>query len=734
MTHRHIVRRSLFVVVFAVLSAAWLTARPSAAANKLDKLDTSLKFIPDDAAFYSSMLRNREQCEAIAGSRVREKIEQMPVVQMGLMLYNMQATNPQSVPGRIKAALKDPETKEPIALLADMLSDEIFLYGDESFVDFLRVLQEMNIAQNFGPLKMQLSGQAKDVNPSLMQPIALIGSLADNVDSLAVPNMVLGFKLDDTDRAVEQLEELEKSATAVLEADERMKGRLKRAKIDGNDYLVLTLDGQMIPWDELPEDALSRLDLAKGDAEKVISRIKQQKLLIALGVRDDYLLLSIGQSTDALARLGKGKRLIDRPELKPLEKFADKRLTGISYISAEANRQASSSQAQIDGLADLVNEALSRAELTEQQQAKIRKDAAAMAADFEPLMPVPGAAMAVSFLTEEGIEGYQYNWGTNLGLDGSKPLSLLEHVGGAPILAVVARGQYAPQHYDLLAKWVKVGAGYFSEYVLPRLSETGMSKKQQQQVEKFIKLATPLAQRIDKANRDMLIPALADGQAALVIDGQLQSKRFHKALPATKEPMPMIEPALVLGVSDAKLLRKACAEYQAVADGLLEVIRQIEPEAVPEDYSIPRPKITESKAGTIGNYKLPPEWGLDKKILPSFGLSDTVAVIAVSRKHVQRLLQATPSKAGGVLADTDRPLASAGVFDWAAMVDVAKPWADLIVERIDEQSDGDDPSVARQVETVLEVLKVLGKITSESYFENDVLVTHTLIEFRDIPE
>jgi len=734
MTPRYIARKSVFVAVLAALLAGWLTARPSVAADKLDKLDTSLKFMPEDAAFYSSMLRNREQCEAIAGSRVREKIEQMPLVQVGLMLYNMQAADAESVPGRIKAALKDPETKETIDLLVDMLSEEVFFYGDEGFVDLLRVLQEMNIAQNFGPLKMQLSGQAKDVNPSLTQAIAMIGSLADNVDSLAVPNMVLGFKLDDTDRAVKQLEKLDNLATAALEADERMKGRLKRTKIDGNDYLILTLDGQMIPWDELPEDALSRLDLNKGDTEKVVSRIKQQKLLITLGVRDDYLLLSIGQSTDALTRLGKGKRLIDRPELKPLEKFADKRLTGISYISAEANRQASNGQAQIDGLADLVNEALSRAELTEQQQAKIRKDAAAMAADFEPLTPVPGATMGLGFLTNEGIEGYQYNWGKNLGLDGSKPLSLLDHVGGAPILAVVARGRYAPQHYDLLAKWVKVGVGYFSEYVVPRLSETGMSKKQQQQVERFIELATPLARRIDKANRDMLIPALADGQAAFVIDGQLRSKRFHKALPATKEPMPMIEPALVLGVSDAKLLRKACAEYQAVADGLLEVIRQIEPDAIPEDYSIPRPEITESRAGTIGNYRLPPEWGLDKRILPGFGLSDTVAVIAVSRKHVQRLLQATPSEAGGVLADTDRPLASAGVFDWAAMVDAAGPWADLIVERINEQSDGDDPSVARQVETVLEVLKVIGKITGESYFEDDVLVTHTLIEIRDVPE
>ena len=48
---------------------------------------------------------------------------------------------------------------------------------------------------------------------------------------------------------------------------------------------------------------------------------------------------------------------------------------------------------------------------------------------------------------------------------------------------------------------------------------------------------------MDKANRGMLLPALADGQSALVIDRKLASKHFVESLPATEKPMPMVEPA-----------------------------------------------------------------------------------------------------------------------------------------------------------------------------------------------
>ena len=105
-----------------------------------------------------------------------------------------------------------------------------------------------------------------------------------------------------------------------------LKDHLKREKVADVEYLVLRLDGSMIPWSEMPEEVLERLkesEAEEGDVQKIIDRIKNCKLVVALGVRRNYVLLSIGSSLECLKRLGTGPRLIDRRELKPLEKHVD---------------------------------------------------------------------------------------------------------------------------------------------------------------------------------------------------------------------------------------------------------------------------------------------------------------------------------------------------------------------------------------------------------------------------
>ena len=121
-----------------------------AAADDLAKLDTSLKLIPADAAFYSSMLRNREQFEAIKNSKAWAKIVELPVVQFGLAMYNMQVQSPDSIPAQMHAALEDSENRDTVDLLNEMVSDEVFVYGDKHVVDFVRLFQIVNTARSFG--------------------------------------------------------------------------------------------------------------------------------------------------------------------------------------------------------------------------------------------------------------------------------------------------------------------------------------------------------------------------------------------------------------------------------------------------------------------------------------------------------------------------------------------------------------------------------------------------------
>ena len=63
-----------------------------------------------------------------------------------------------------------------------------------------------------------------------------------------------------------------------------------------------------------------------------------------------------------------------------------------------------------------------------------------------------------------------------------------------------------------------------------------MKDDEREKLEKFLDAALPLVERMDKANREMLIPALADGQSALVIDGKLDQQHFVGRCRPRKSP------------------------------------------------------------------------------------------------------------------------------------------------------------------------------------------------------
>jgi hypothetical protein len=730
MTAQRLSYRLVGLTILAVALAApgWLGA-PLAAAP-LDKLDTSLKFIPEDAAFYSSMLRNREQFEAIRKSNAWAKIAAMPVVQMGMSWYQAQTQRADSGPAKFDAALKNPEIRKIIDLAVDMVSDDVFVYGDDSCIDFLQLVQNVYGATQYAPLVVQATGKAEGRSLEQLKVRALVSALAEHADLIDAPNVVVGFKVKNADLAKEQLIKMETIGNIMLEANELTKGHFKKTKVGKHEFLVLELDGEMVPWDKVPMDQLKAMEPTQGDFQKIIDKLKEAKLVLAIGLRDNYLVCSLGSSLECLEKLGQGKRLMDRAELKPLAKFADRRLTAICYLSEEMFQQLNSQRRNIDEMLKLADKLLPLAKLTDQQNQRIRKDAQAMAKEVKDLVPEVGAVLGFRFLSDRGIEHYRYVWGEHPWIDGGKPLGLLKHIGGNPILAAVARGKTSPADYDRMTKWVKTAYGYFNELALPHVPEGDREK-----INKFLKAALPLVERMDKANREMLIPALADGQVALVIDGKLTSKHFIESLPATDKPMPMAEPAIVMGVSDAKLLKHGLCEYRAVINGLIDVARQVEGSNVPANVQIPKPQTTEGPLGTIYSFPLPKPWGVDEKILPNLGVSSEAFVLSVSRDHTERLLKATPLKVGGLLAKSDRPLAVAVWFDWAALVDAATPWADFGLGQAAAHGsipEDQQKATVQQVHTALEVLKSLRSISSETCLEDDALVTHTLAEIRDI--
>lgn len=724
-------------MIYALLVLASTTLPTSMHAADTVRESTSLKFAPANAAFYASYLRNGEQWNAFAKSNAYAKLMSMPAVQLGLAQVSAFWNDTENEQlAMFKALLDMPENKELLELAKDAASSEIFVYGDSGYADVLEMSNQLNRLVNGSQLEALRTGEDQGV-VMLRQMIAFLDKQGDK---LKAPDTVIGFKLGDAKRAEKQLARLEKLIGDSLADQPELKMRLKREKLAGAEFLSMYLDGTLIPWDAIPPDDVAK---DKEAIEKLAARIKKMTLVISIGVRDGYLLLSIGDTSDHLASIGKGKLLADRAELAPLHKAGDKRFTSISYVSEEfTTKAAASSTGQFDDLVNMAKQGLPLSGLDEKLQKELIEDAEALSADLKKAMPKPGAALSFTFLSPRGYEGFAYNWGDHSRVDASKPLTILDHVGQNPILFIASREKSSPEDFQLLSKWAAKGLYYFEQIGLKELDEN-----ERETYQKIRKEAEPLIKRLAKATSDMLMPALADGQGAVVLEAMATSNKWHEAMPPASKPLPLLELAVVVGVSDAALLQKAFGEYFAIAQEGLDKLHKAMPDEVPVIKLAP-PKSKSAGGGTMFYYELPAELGVDKQIVPNAGLSKSMGVLSYSPAQTERLLakNASPPTAGP-LSRRGQPLASAMSFNFAALIDALTPWIDygfdmavgLQIADVAEddglvaQADaGSIKFIKEQIAVALDVLKCFRGASSVSYLDGKALVTHFEWQFQDL--
>jgi hypothetical protein len=704
MTRTQVVR-TIWLACLAV--PVVLLAAPTAHAVDL-KQDTSLKWIPADAATFHSSMRIGEQLDIIAKSNAWAKFKEMPVVKKAWQAVLEQWDNPNGPFAEFRAIIEQKENQELLALLQDMIGQEVFVYGGKNSAEFLALLMQIQTANQLAPLKALLSGGPQAANNPLAGIQSILEMLAADPKRLVVPNCIIGFKTKQAAVARKQLGRLE---TLLKEAEKEagpLKGRWQRGNLAGGDFLTLRLDGGIVPWEMID---LTNFGLDKADADKLIKHMKGMTFVVCLGVKDDYVLLSLGDSTQVLESLGKGPLLVDRAEFKHLVRHADKKLTNISYSSKAARQVTEGGPERLHDMVHAVTDLLAQGNVPKELHARIEKDLHAFAKDMERFIPKPEATLSFSWMTDRGFEGFTYDWTPDRDADGSKPLTLLQHVGSNPILAWVSRAKVDPQEFDLFVKWIKVAYGYLEKKV------------------------RPLFVRLEKTTREMLLPSLADGQSALVIDAKLRSKQWHEKMPASEKPLPMLELGIVLGVTDADLLKKAMREYHAIATDMAQAMRAIFPKDIPENYKVPLPQEQATGAGTVYYYALPAAWGLDKQLAPSAALGTHVAALALSPAHAGRLINRTGfSPDSRPLLDAGgRNLASVVWFDFPQLLSTLEPWIEYGVNQAQLDPDG-SLDIVGQVRTGIQILSCFRSYSSATYFEGNVKVTHSETVIRDLPK
>lgn len=723
-------KRRIFVCVAIVLSVSMLcTALPARAEQTAAP---SLQLVPADASFYSVMLRNRQQFQAIAHSRAWARLKQNPLVQMGWK--QLHAALAESPAAGFQGLLQAPENRELLGVLADMFSDEWFCYGGSDFTDFAKLVNDLSGGPNAGLASLQGAASGSGVNRKWLRDY--LQTLAADINYIKAPDLVVGFHVNKPAAVQPQLKRLAGFLTGLLTQNSNLGIKFETRKIEGNDFLTVIATTEAVPWDTLPLDDIEE---TPGEFEPVIKKLKKLKATISLGVRNDYVLFAIGSSDAAILRLGMGTKLATSSDLKPVIEAASKPLTAISYVSKALRQQTGYSDAYLARLQERIQRTLAPLISDEEKRKQLHNDLTELRKAYASSIPRYGALVEFSYLTGSGMESYSYDHTEYPGLDSSRRLSLLEHAGGTPLFVSAHDAKVSVAGYNTLAKWLRTANRYFEELLIPQLDPDARER-----YETITKWAHPLLRRFDEVNRTLLVPSL-QGQDAFVIDGKTSSHQWVHFLPPAQEPLPLVAPSVVLAIKDVDLFRRACAEYRTMVNEALKQLPSTVSENIPE-LELPPPETRKIDAGTIYYYNLPMASQFDDAFLPNAGLSDHVLCLTLSESISKRLLQRTPLKvASKLLTDNDGRLCSAAYLDWAGTVDALTPWvkygARLLASRRDRQNaDSDDEKkpamntdmLFKQAEPIVALLKVLRSYTSASYMKDGTLITHSETVIHDV--
>jgi hypothetical protein len=744
-THRSRPQRPFWIhaiTLTVLVSGTTGNAALKVQAAELAEQARSLRAVPADAAFYSASLRLKEQMDIFLASKAYQRLMQIPIVQLGKMQLTFQwqqAAVPQVA--QFRQYVDSPEGQDAIALLKDMFSEELFMYGSSDVAATLRLFMDLNSISRRARIDA-ISGEepAEDVVAQ-----RTMDALRESVKTLQVPTVVFGWRITDGERAERQLDAVHTLVRNLLDEHRpELSAHLQRDQIRGHEFLTLRLDGSMIPWDQIREQTEDEEEVQKWQ-----ELMSDKTMALALGVTDEFALFSLGESTDHLETFGQGESLAEQPAIERLNKHAEQRIASVGYMSKELAQTLSSPERTIEDLAGMAEDALRAAEVSEEERQQLLTDIRGLGNEMKKYVPAPSEVSGVTYLTSRGMEGFRYQSGVQPMWDSSKAITLLEHVGGNPLAFVATRAQENPEDYSEAVEWVKrIGAQ------VETIVKSKVEPDQWAQYQQYRDRGVALLERLDRANREHFIPALADGQSALVVDTAIQSKQWVRQMPESPKPLPMLELAIVCSVSDAEHLRQGIGEVVDVVEEAISLAREVNPEQIP-DFEIPEPDRRELEGGgTLYVYSLPDEWGLDPKVAPNAGLTDTAVVLSWSPESTERLLEDKDLDVDTSL-DLDRPAAVISHFQVAKLVESVRPWIDygfdvatgkLKVndeegddESADEEADAQRAAMAMQmgfimpqIQQFLEVSTAMKSFSSVTYEEDGLWITHSETHFEDL--
>ena len=341
-------------------------------------------------------------------------------------------------------------------------------------------------------------------------------------------------------------------------------------------------------------------------------------------------------------------------------------------------------------------------------------------------VPTQKGSASYKYFTPEGWEQMTYNRTKDVLQDGSKPLSLLQHVGGDPLMMLVSRLQNKPEYFQLMRQIVQRFKKHLDTAMTTDLENSDELKK----AKPVLDMAWPLLVRLADAWESKFLPAFGGEHGIVMHATHLAAKQWWNEMPSSDVPLPLPEIALISEVNDVAKIKDGFKEVISVCDEVVDLARKADPDFVPSNYRIPQPSKSESAAGEKIGYPIPDDCPAPKTMMPHGLFAGRNLYLAYSEKQSELVAQSSELKIGRGVIDSSLPLASASYLNIGQILAAGKPWLRYALMQRQEDldrslidSDVDELSAyaitSNDVLSIWNALESIGKFSSVTTIQKD---------------
>lgn len=677
----------------------------------------SAKLAPIDADFYYGSFRLNEQFDRMTVGPVARELMDQPVMEKVLAEFRTEWREREGIGGQARVLLDNGNVTDVVAFLQELVSKEVFVFGDKNMSKWYDSIAK--ISEETQSLLISSNASSEE------QGQIIAGKWIEAMKGMEIPTFVFGARCDNVDIGLGKIDQLEIPVFALKQYPEAAPfvQNLKRIEDSRGDRMQWVLNGSQIQWDSIPTNDVFNEQMRN----QLQSALNDKSITVSIGLFDGNFIFAVSPTPEKLLALGKGKSILEHPDMQPARDLASKSLISLSYISdafAKANfnvtynnffsRNAFSGGYQTvqsldensewrDFFADVVGELKS-----------IDESIAKVVPEFK-------GATSIGFLTEDGWERHDHLKTKDVLLESSSPLTALEHVGGEPMMMVATRLQDHPEYFQIARKIVQRAKARFDEAMKLDWSELNMDMDNDQ-VRENVDAFWPLVVRTADSWDKKFLPAMSGEHAIVLNGGNLAAQQWYKDMPPSADPLPLPEIALVTGLKNKEAFKSGVEDLLTICDELVVRIREKEFAAIPPDYKIPRPVKSNSDVGEKVGYPIPSDCPVPEEMMPQALFSGDYVMGTYSDKQSASLARVKKLSVGKGVIDPNAQQSNASYIHVGRLFEFARPWVRYaLMETLDKSLFEETlPEEYQQYDMTgkeaLSIYSALGKIGDFSSF------------------